>query len=127
MTTNTFAKNKVHDGWAIFSDSLVEHWQRGYYPFYDGLNRKLYEEFIISLDAACELIGTIADADYYGKQETIIKKWSEEIPISIQSVINNRYVEMVEDARIKLDIALVFWKSLKGGITLRYEKERSEQ
>ncbi|OME19936.1 hypothetical protein [Paenibacillus odorifer] len=127
LTTSTFANNKVHDGWAIFSDSLVEYWQRGHYPFYDGLNRKNYEEFIISLDAACELIGIIADPDYYGKQNTSIKMWNEEIPVSIQPAINNRYVETVGDAKMKLDVALGGWKILKDGITHRYEKERSEQ
>jgi hypothetical protein len=127
VTNDTFSLNRVHNGWALFYDSLAEHWYNGRSPFYDGLNRALYWQFLKKLDEATEMIGDIADTNYRTFRTQIVKMWGEDIEVIIQPRINNPYVPTINDVNNKLKDALDEWEKLKKQITKRYEQERAQQ
>ncbi|MBX0315495.1 APC family permease [Planococcus glaciei] len=127
LDQDVFPYNKVHNGWACFSDSLVEHWNRWEGPFFDGVNREKYHEFLIALDHTAGEIGNIADTDYRSFSQRKVEMWNESIELTIQPRINNMYVASIEEIVEEINKALLLWGEVKGQIINRYEKERSEQ
>ncbi|EKN71592.1 hypothetical protein BABA_00735 [Neobacillus bataviensis LMG 21833] len=128
LDQDIFPFNKVHNGWALFSDSLSEHWNRWGGPFYDGMNRKKYYEFLLVLDRVAEKIGNVADADDYRTiRHTKVEMWGELLEITIQPRINNRYLDSMNDLTEEIHKALLLWDEFKDLVNKRYEKERSEQ
>jgi len=127
ITDNTFPYNRVHNGWALFSDSLVEHWNRWRAPFYDGLNRQVYSEFITKLDLASEKISDIADTDPIRYRESTMKMWNDNISVTIQPAFANPHVPTVKQVHTHLIEALNKWDVLKKQISERYEKSRAKQ
>ncbi|MGP3788256.1 hypothetical protein [Paenibacillus sp. 1A_MP2] len=119
-----FGAGQVYDGWSVFHDILEEIYNSEG-PFYDGLNRQLYFEFLKSLDEATEIIVNLADPEldidrYLGD----IVFWNTKYEIHLQPAIN--YIEgpTVRDAVEKLNETLERWKSLKESITKQYEQTR---
>ncbi|OXS76980.1 DNA-binding protein [Lysinibacillus sp. KCTC 33748] len=121
-----FPYNKVHDGWAQFSDSLAEHWNRWKGPFYDGMNRKNYFEFLRVLDQTAEKIGDVADPDYRKFNTRIVKMWEDSIEVTCQPRMNNIHIASMDDVSKEIQKVLILWDEVKNPITKRYEKERAE-
>ncbi|QGM30153.1 APC family permease [Bacillus sp. N3536] len=123
----TLAKNRLHDGWAQFSDTLVEHLQKwGGEPFYDGLNRQKFTEFIISLDSAAEQISNIANTDYQTQTTKEIDIGLNIVEVSIQPRMNNMHIQSIDDVYKELKKSLNVWDEFKDLVNKRYEKERAE-
>lgn len=127
LTMETFPYSRVHDGWALFYDTIAEYWNRLKSPFYDGLNRKMYYDFLQALNTATESIGGIADTDYRTFRHNKIKMWNEEIQVTTQPKLNSPYVPTINDVNTELNIALDEWEKLKKQITQRYERERAQK
>ncbi|MCY9373799.1 APC family permease [Bacillus sp. T17B1] len=127
LDQDVFPYNKVHNGWAFFSDSLVEHWNAWRGPFFDGINREKYYEFLSELDRVSGEIGDITDTDYCLFSHRKIEMWNEDIEITIQPRINNMYLASIKDIAEELDKAISLWAKVKEQVTKRYEKQRSEQ
>ncbi|WP_222119480.1 APC family permease [Siminovitchia fortis] len=123
----TLSYNRVHNGWAILVDTLTEHWNRWKGPFYDGLNRKYYFDFLTKLNHVAGEIGDIANPDYKGFHSRKIDMWDETIEITIQSAISNLYVPTIVDINEQMVEVLNEWDNFKRIITERYERERAEQ
>lgn len=127
ITANTFPNNRVHNGWALFYDALIEHWDRWRAPFYDGLNRQMYLDFLIKLDHATENISDIADPDPRRYRESNINMWKENISVTIQPAYSNPHVPTIKEVNTYLIDALTTWDNLKKQISERYEKSRAKQ
>ncbi|MDN8593092.1 hypothetical protein Q0V21_30655 [Paenibacillus sp. 11B] len=121
---HVFGNDQVYNGWSVFYDILVDFYNAGG-PFYDGLNRQLFSEFLESLDSTTEIIVNLADPDFDDDRDLgdiVLRGTSYEI--YSQSSIN--YIEgpTVQDVVEKLDETLERWKSLKDNITKQYEQTR---
>jgi hypothetical protein len=127
VDNDSFPYNRVHDGWALFYDSIVEHWNRWRGPFYDSLNRQMYFEFIEKLSIATENFANIADTDPRMFRGRIIKMWNEEIPVTIQPAYRDPHLPDIGQAHSDLVDALNDWGKLKSQITKRFEQSRARQ
>ncbi|MGC6589109.1 hypothetical protein ACPV3A_29710 [Paenibacillus sp. Dod16] len=119
-----FGYGQVHNGWSVFYDILVDVYNSGG-PFYDGLNRQLFREFLKSLDDTTEIITTLADPEpgtYRDLNSIVI--WDIEIEIYSQHSINYRGGPTVQDAVTKLAETLKHWETLKVNVTKQYEHYR---
>ncbi|MET3846950.1 hypothetical protein [Paenibacillus sp. OAE614] len=120
----TFPYHRVHNGWAMLYDTIVEHWHRGQGPFYDGLNRQMYLDFILKLDHATENISNIADTDPRTYRERNIKMWNENISVTIQPAYYNQHVPTIQQVHTYLTTSLNAWDDIKKQISERFEKSR---
>lgn len=127
LDEKTLPYNRVHNGWAIFFDSIDEHWKKWKGPFFDGKHRDIYNEFLETLDKTAENIGDIADTDYRYFRESTIEMWEESITVTIQPRINNRYVMSMEQIEGQIKQTLETWEKVKSLITTRYQTERAQQ
>jgi hypothetical protein len=127
LDNDSFPYNRVHDGWALFHDSIVEHWNRWRGPFYDSLNRQMYYEFIKKLSIATENFANIADTDPRTFRERILKMWNEEISVTIQPAYRDPHLPDIQQAHSDLVDALNDWNKLKSQITKRFEQSRARQ
>ncbi|MDN4070903.1 APC family permease [Paenibacillus vini] len=127
ITDDTFPYNRVHNGWALFYDSLSEHWNRWKAPFYDGINRQMFFDFIKKLDRATEEISNIADTDPRRYRECKIKMWNENLLVTIQPAISNPHVPTIKQVNTYLVDAMNTWGNLKKQISERYEQSRAKQ
>ena len=127
VDNDSFPYNYVHNGWALFHDSIVEHWNRWKGPFFDSLNRQMYFEFIKKLSIATEHFGNIADTDPRTFRERTIKMWNEEITVTIQPAYHDPHMPDIKRAHNDLVDALNDWEELKSQITKRFELSRARQ
>ncbi|BAK15242.1 DNA-binding ferritin-like protein [Solibacillus silvestris StLB046] len=123
----TLSFNRVHNGWASFSDFLADHWNNWKGPFFDGKHREIYFDFLIFLDETAEKIGDIADTDPRYFKETSVEMWGETIDITIQPRINNPHIMSITEVIDRIQQTLDKWEEVKGIISTRYQKERAEQ
>ncbi|WP_318617630.1 APC family permease [Sporosarcina sp. YIM B06819] len=122
-----FPYNKVHDGWALFNDSLAEHWNKWKGPFYDGMNRKNYFEFLSALDQTAEKIGDVADPDFRYFNTRQVKMWGDSIEVTSQPRMNNIHIASMDDVSKEIQKVLILWDKVKNPVTKRYEEERAEE
>ncbi|MGV2967181.1 hypothetical protein [Paenibacillus sp. AGC30] len=121
---HVFGNGKVYNGWSVFYDILVDFYNAGG-PFYDGLNRQLFFEFLESLDSTTEIIVNLADPDFDDDLDLgDIVLWGTSYEVYSQSSI--KYIEgpTVQDVVENLGETLERWKSLKDNITKQYEQTR---
>lgn len=128
LDQETFPINRLHDGWAQFSDILYEHMQMGKVEeqFYDGKNREKFTQFIIHLDKAAEKISNIADSDYLTLKTKKVDVGLDIDEVSIQPRINNMHINSIKEVYKGLEEALNSWDEFKDSVNKRYEKERAE-
>ncbi len=123
-----FPNNKVHSGWSLFHDSLADYWNSLQGPFFDGLNRNKYYEFLCALGNVTEKIGNVADSDNPRTFKYIeVEMWNEIMTINIQPRMNNSDLPSTDDLIEGIDKALSLWNELKALVNGRYEQERSSQ
>ncbi|MED3576928.1 DNA-binding protein [Bacillus cereus] len=126
LDQDTFPYNRVHNGWAFFYDSLHEHLVKWHGPFFDGMNREKYDEFLWALNNATDKIGNIADPDYIiGTRK--VEMWNEFIELTIQKSIHNAPISSMNDIKKEMTNVQLKWNEFKDLVNNRYEKERAEQ
>ncbi|WP_410989333.1 APC family permease [Bacillus cereus] len=128
LDQKVFPSNKVHSGWSLFHDSLADYWNKLQGPFFDGVNRNKYHEFLCALGSATDKIGSVSDSDDPRTFEyTEVEMWNEMMTIHIQPRMNNSYLPSTGDLIEGIDKALSLWDELKVLVNRRYEQERSIQ
>ncbi|WP_145146984.1 APC family permease [Paenibacillus xylanexedens] len=127
VDNDSFPYNRVHDGWALFHDSIAEHWNKWKGPFFDSLNREMYFDFIKKLSIATENFGNIADTDPRMFREKNIKMWNEEVTVTIQPAYRDPSLPDIKQSQSQLVTTLHDWDTLKSQITKRFEQSRARQ
>ncbi|HDR6309121.1 TPA: APC family permease [Bacillus cereus] len=128
LDQEAFPYNKVHSGWSLFHDSLADYWNKSQGPFFDGVNRNKYYEFLCVLGDVTEEIGNVADSDNPRTFKYIeVEMWNEIMTINIQPRMNNSDLPSTDDLIEGIDKALSLWNELKTLVNGRYEQERSSQ
>lgn len=121
--------NRVHNGWGLLYDVLSHQWNSWKGPFYDGLNRKMFLDFLIKLDHITEDIANIAGTDVRNLRNRQIEIWGEKFEVYTQSTSTLPYnhVPSLQGIINNLGSVLLEWESLKKEITSRYQRERAKQ
>lgn len=122
----TLPLHKLHNGWATLSFSLTTYFNELEGPFFDGVNREVYREFLICLNDLSKNIDNIIDPDH-PIYIANLKVGTEKIAISRYNMLRGRgYKPSDEQVNIilhKRKEVLSSWTKVKSLILKRYEKE----
>lgn len=124
IDAKTYPYKRVHNGWALFHDVILQYWDSRQEPFHDSLNRQTHIEFMSKLATAIETSANLADTDPNTFKDTEIKMWNENYHVTIQPANYDPHIPNIKQAQSELLDALNTWDSLKNQITERYEQSR---
>lgn len=114
---DTYKKGRVHDGWAIFHDCLVENFNDYNEPFYDMQLNNVFKEFSNELGQAVLIFANASDP---GSRRMIrkVNMWGDEIDITSYCY---SFDDNVDEGIKLLYSSLEKWNDLKELSNHRYE------